>query len=102
MPSAIFLGQDFIRQIIGSKWNRVEKNISRTGIVAVATMRLLTVAPFTIVNIISGVFQAPFRDYIIGSLLGMAPGIILINLFAHQFESAIRNPGVESYVLLKR
>jgi uncharacterized membrane protein YdjX (TVP38/TMEM64 family) len=95
-----FLGQDFIRQIIGSKWNRVEKNISRTGIVAVATMRLLTVAPFTIVNVISGAFQVPFRDYIIGSLLGMAPGIILINLFAHQFESAIRNPGVGSYVLL--
>jgi phospholipase D1/2 len=100
MPSVIFWDRIFIRQIIGSKWNRVEKNVSRTGIVAVATMRLLTVAPFTIVNVISGAFQVPFRDYIIGSLLGMAPGIILINLFAHQFESAIRNPGVGSYVLL--
>jgi hypothetical protein len=30
----------------------------------------------------------------------MAPGIIVINLFAHQFESAIRNPGLGSYTLL--
>jgi phospholipase D1/2 len=95
-----FLGRDFIQQIIKSKWKRVEQKINQTGILAVATMRLLPVAPFTVVNVISGAFQVPFRDYIIGSLLGMAPGIIVINLFAHQFESAIRNPGVGSYVFL--
>ena len=59
----------------------------------VATMRLLPVAPFTIVNLVSGAFQVRFRDYIIGTLLGMAPGIVVINLFAQQFESAVRNPG---------
>jgi len=66
----------------------------------VATMRLLPVAPFTIVNLVSGAFQVRFRDYIIGSLLGMAPGIVVINLFAQQFESAVRNPGLGSYTLL--
>jgi phospholipase D1/2 len=95
-----FLGQDFVRQLIGSRWKRVEKNINRTGILAVATVRLLPMAPFTIVNIVSGAFQVPFRDYIIGSLIGMAPGIIIINLFAHQVESAIRDPGIGSYMLL--
>ena len=95
-----FLGQDFIRQIVGSRWKRVEQSINRTGILAVATMRLLPVAPFTVVNIVSGAFQVPFRDYIIGSLLGMTPGIIVISLFAHQVESSIRNPGVGRYLFL--
>jgi peptidoglycan hydrolase-like protein with peptidoglycan-binding domain len=49
-----FLGRDFIQQVIGSKWRRVEQRIGQAGIIAVATMRLLPVAPFTIVNIISG------------------------------------------------
>jgi uncharacterized membrane protein YdjX (TVP38/TMEM64 family) len=79
---------------------RVEEKIGRTGIVAVATLRLLPVAPFTVVNVVSGAFQVPIRDYVIGSLLGMAPGILVINLFAHQFESAIRNPGVGTSILL--
>jgi phospholipase D1/2 len=95
-----FLGRDFIQQIIGSKWKRVEQKIGQAGIIAVATIRLLPVAPFAIVNVISGAFQVPLRDYAIGTLLGMAPGIIVINLFAHQFESAVRNPGVGSYTLL--
>ncbi|MGH7827253.1 MAG: TVP38/TMEM64 family protein [Candidatus Binatia bacterium] len=95
-----FLGRDFIRQITGPKWERVERKIGQAGIVAVATLRLLPVAPFTIVNVISGAFQVPIRDYTIGSLLGLAPGIVIINLFAHQMESAIRNPGWGSYLLL--
>ena len=95
-----FLGRDLIQQVIGSKWKRVEQRIGQAGILAVATMRLLPVAPFTIVNIISGAFQVPLRDYIIGSLIGLAPGIVVINLFAHQFESAVRDPGVGSYTLL--
>jgi phospholipase D1/2 len=95
-----FLGRDFIQQIIGSKWQRVEQKIGQAGIIAVATMRLLPVAPFTVVNVISGAFQVPLRDYVIGSLLGLAPGIVVINLFAHQVESAIRNPGMGSYTIL--
>jgi phospholipase D1/2 len=95
-----FLGRDFVRQVTGSKWQRVEQRIGQAGIIAVATMRLLPVAPFTVVNVISGAFQVPLRDYVIGSLLGLAPGIVVINLFAHQFESAVRDPGVGSYTLL--
>jgi phospholipase D1/2 len=95
-----FLGRDFVRRIVGPKWKRVEEKIAQAGIVAVATLRLLPVAPFTIVNVISGAFQVPIRDYIIGSILGLAPGIVVINLFAHQFERAIRNPGAASYILL--
>ena len=95
-----FLGRDFVRQITGPKWKRVENKIGQTGIIAVATLRLLPVAPFTIVNVISGAFQVPIRDYIIGSFLGLAPGILLINLFTHQFVRAIRNPGMGSFLLL--
>jgi uncharacterized membrane protein YdjX (TVP38/TMEM64 family) len=95
-----FLGKDFIRKLIGPKWKKLESNLGQTGIVAVATLRLLPVAPFTAVNIVSGAFQVPIRDYMIGSLLGLAPGILVINVFAHQFERAIRNPGPGTFLLL--
>lgn len=78
----------------------LERKINQTGILAVAALRAIPIAPFTVVNIISGAFQVPVRDYLFGSLLGLAPGIILTNLFAHQLQSAIRNPGLGSFVLL--
>ena len=95
-----FLGQDFVQKIAGSKWQRIEKAISQTGIVAVATLRLLPVAPFSIVNIVSGAFKVPLLDYTVGSILGLVPGILITNLFARQFERAIRNPGIGTFVIL--
>ena len=95
-----FLGSDFIRKLTGAKWKAVERKINRTGILAVAALRAIPIAPFTVVNVISGAFQVPVRDYLLGSLLGLAPGIIITNLFAHQLQSAIRNPGLGSFVLL--
>jgi uncharacterized membrane protein YdjX (TVP38/TMEM64 family) len=95
-----FLGSDFIRQLTGARWNALERKITQTGILAVAALRAIPIAPFTVVNIISGAFRVPVRDYIFGSLLGLAPGIILTNLFAHQLQSAIRNPGFGSFVLV--
>ena len=94
------LGQDFVRKIAGAKWRRLEKKIEQTGIVAVATLRLLPVAPFTVVNVVSGAFKVPLRDYILGSLLGLVPGILITNLFAQQFASAIRNPGIGTVLIL--
>ena len=95
-----FLGSDFIRKLTGARWKTLERKINQTGILAVAALRAIPIAPFTVVNIISGAFQVPVRDYLFGSLLGLAPGIILTNLFAHQLQSAIRNPGLASFVLL--
>ena len=94
------LGQDFVRKIAGAKWRRLEKKIDQTGIVAVATLRLLPIAPFTVVNVISGAFKVPLRDYILGSLLGLVPGILITNLFARQFASAMRNPGMGTVLIL--
>jgi len=95
-----FLGRDFVQKLAGEKWERVERNIDQSGIIAVATLRLLPVAPFSIINVVSGAFKVPLRDYLIGSLLGLAPGILLTNLFARQFQSAIRNPGIGTFLIL--
>ena len=94
------LGQDFVRRLVGPKWDRVERKFGKPGIVTVATIRLLPVAPFTIVNVVAGAFQIRFRDYFLGSLVGLVPGIIVMSLFEYQLENAIRNPGIGSYVLL--
>lgn len=94
------LGRDFVRQIAGPKWKRVEQKIAQSGIIAVATLRLLPVAPFTVVNIVSGAFRVPILDYFVGSLLGLLPGILVINFFARQIERAVRNPGAGSFAVL--
>ena len=94
------LGQDFVRKIAGSKWPRLERKIGQTGIVAVAALRLLPIAPFTVVNIVSGAFKVRLRDYVLGSFLGLVPGILVMNLFAYQVERALRDPGIGTFIIL--
>ena len=96
----VLLGQGLVQRIAGKKWQRLEKKIAQSGIVAVAALRLLPIAPFTVVNVVSGAFKVPLRDYAFGSLLGLAPGIVVTNLFAHQLENAIRHPGPGTIVIL--
>ena len=95
-----FLGRDFIRKLVGARWKTLERKINETGILAVAALRAIPIAPFTVVNVVSGAFQVPIQDYVLGSFLGLAPGILVTNLFAHQLQSAIRNPAVGSLILL--
>lgn len=94
------MGKNLVQRIAGRKWARLQEAIGQTGIMAVVALRLLPIAPFTIVNIVSGAFRIPIRDYFLGSILGLAPGILLINFFAHQFARAVRHPGPGSYALL--
>lgn len=94
------LGQDFVRKIAGAKWQRLEKKIGQTGVMAVAALRLLPIAPFAVVNIVSGAFKVPLADYILGSLIGLVPGVLITNFFAHQFNSAIRDPGIGTFLIL--
>jgi len=94
------LGRDFVRKIAGKKWQRLERKINETGIVAVTALRLLPIAPFTVVNIVCGAFKVPWRDYLLGSILGLTPGILITALFAHQLASALRNPGIGAFLLL--
>ena len=54
----------------------------------------------SVVNVVSGAFKIPLRNYVIGSLLGLAPGVLVTSLFATQLQSAMRNPGIGTLLVL--
>jgi uncharacterized membrane protein YdjX (TVP38/TMEM64 family) len=49
---------------------------------------------------VAGASHIRLRDFVLGTILGMAPGILAITFFEHQLEVAIREPGVGSFALL--
>jgi len=94
------LARDTVRQLAGPRLNRVSKLLGRGGVVAVVALRILPVAPFTIVNIIAGASHIRWRNFIFGTALGLTPGIMAINLFKSQAERAIEEPGPASFLFL--
>lgn len=63
-------------------------------------MHVVPVAPFTIVNVVAGASHIGWRDFIIGTALGMLPGIIATVVFVDRLIDAVRHPGPKTIALL--
>jgi phospholipase D1/2 len=86
-------GRRAVRRIAGSRLDRLSRELGRRGILAVTTVRLIPVAPFTVINLVAGTTHISLRDFLLGTLIGMAPGIIAAALFIDRILAALRDPG---------
>jgi phospholipase D1/2 len=84
----------------GPRVERLLQQAAGHGFLAVLTMRLLPVAPFTLVNIFIGTIPIRFRHFIMASIVGRIPGMIVLTFAGLQLEQVLRNPGVGSFVVL--
>jgi phospholipase D1/2 len=75
------LGRRWVRRLASRRINAVNKRLNQHGLLAMTVLRLLPIAPFTVVNLVAGASEIRTRHYLLGSLFGMAPGVVLITLF---------------------
>jgi phospholipase D1/2 len=87
-----WLGRDLVGRMLGPRINRLSRRIAKRGILAMMVVRMVPVAPFTVVNMVAGASHIRFRDYLIGTLLGMAPGIFITVTFVHNLAEVVRSP----------
>jgi phospholipase D1/2 len=71
---------------------KLQSMLSRSGILAVATIRMVPIAPFTLVNLAAGAIGIRPRDYVIGTFLGVLPGTIALTAFGHQLREIVEQP----------
>jgi phospholipase D1/2 len=105
--SAIFLyaigrqlGKKNVVRFAGKRLNRMNRLISKHGALAVAAVRMVPVAPYSLVNLAAGAVRVPFRDFVLGTFLGMTPGVIGITFFESQVEELLRDPNRVSILVL--
>jgi phospholipase D1/2 len=83
------LGHNTIRNLSNRWVSRVSRRLARQGLLAMITLRVVPVAPFTVVNLVAGASHIRVRDYAFGTLLGMAPGALALTLFSDRVVAAI-------------
>ena len=94
-----WLGRDVVRKLAGEKINRLSRKLARRGWLAVAVVRIIPIAPYTIVNMVAGSTHISTRSFLIGTAIGMGPGILAIMLFEGGLEQVVRDPGLLSVVV---
>ena len=93
-------GKESVRRIAGSRLGHVQRQISRHGFISVLFARIVPIAPFAIVNLVAGAMQVRVRDFLLGTLAGMSPGISAIVVLENQLQRALQDPGIGNITLL--
>jgi phospholipase D1/2 len=87
------VNRDRVRRIAGARLNRIASVLQRRGIVAVALVRFVPIAPYQVVNVVMGAMRVRLRDFVIGTFLGMLPGSLAATVLSDQVATALRDPG---------
>jgi uncharacterized membrane protein YdjX (TVP38/TMEM64 family) len=93
------VGREPLRKWLGTRLDTVEKQFANRGIVAIALIRKVPVAPFTIVNMLIGAIGVRYRDFIIGTALGMIPGIAAFAFVSDRAVRAWREPTTQNVIV---
>jgi phospholipase D1/2 len=94
------LGRRLMDRLSGSRVHHVSLALASKGILGVVTLRILPIAPFSIINIVAGASHIGTRDFVIGTILGELPGLLSLAFFVDQINETMRHPGIGSLVLL--
>ncbi len=78
----------------------LRERVARHGLIAVAVVRLLPVAPYSAVSLAAGIAGIRRLPYFVGTAIGMLPGIVLYALFADRARKVIADPRPLSWAML--
>ena len=92
-----WLGLGRVEQLGGGSITRVSRTLKRNGTLAVFLVRKVP-APFTLVNIVVGASAIRYRDFMIGTVLGMGAFVIALAGFGYQLTRALHNPSPTTLV----
>lgn len=94
------LGRYRVQQFAGKRVAHLSRRLAERGFWAILMVRILPIAPFSLVNLVAGSTALSFRHFIMGTMLGMAPGIVVTAALVDGLEEAVRQPTPMAVTLL--
>lgn len=82
----------WLRGLMGPRIEKVSRRLGKQGVLSVMILRLVPVAPFTFVNLVAGATHIRFRDFLIGTVLGMTPGIVIMTALGDRLRQLWQDP----------
>lgn len=93
------LGRDTIRRYGGESLNRLSSMLARRGVTTMVLVSLLPVAPFTLTSMAAGAFHLRFRDYLLGTIIGITPGLVVMTVIGSQLASLLRAEDLDTVLI---
>lgn len=95
-----WLGRDAIARNFGPRVQAVLRVAKERGVLVVVGVRIVPAAPGTLTNLALGASGIRFPDFIVGTLVGMMPGLIVMSLMGDRIVAFLQTPSLSDVVLL--
>jgi len=90
--------RDAVRRLAGERLNALSRRLGKRGILSTAMVRVVPIAPFTVVNLVAGASHVSFRDFVVGTGVGMMPGLLALTWAADLVAAAVREPRLGTWL----
>ena len=76
------LGRTALEEFFGPRLGAFDRLAGVAGFQGLLTLRLLPIAPFSLLNFSAGLTTIPWRDYVVATAIGILPGSAIYVFFA--------------------
>jgi len=80
--------------------HRVQRAIDGAGLGTVIAVRAVPALPYTLVNLCAGAFRIPVATYLLGTAIGMSPGIVAFALIGERVVALLTTPSPKTVGLV--
>ena len=82
-----FFGGRFVQQIIKGKAKEFQEKLDKNGFKVILFIRLIPLIPWEIVNYASGLSQIKYRDFILATMIGIFPSVLIQTYFSDRLSN---------------
>lgn len=93
-------GRSAFRRLLGERGRRIAERVADRGVLAVAVLRNVPVAPYSVVNLAAGASPIRSVDFALGTALGLVPGLSLLTVVGDRLAGVLRSPSPANLGLL--
>jgi len=97
---ARYVARDWVAaKLIGSKWEKLDREVAKHGWKVVAFTRLIPAFPFNLLNYAFGLTKIPFVPYVVTTFICMLPACIAFIVFSSSLLELIRGKISPAFLL---
>lgn len=86
------LPEQRVQRLLGARGERLRLRIAGHGFLAMAIVRVLPLAPYSVVSVVAGAARIPRLPYLLGSAVGTVPSILMYALFIDRARAVLVDP----------
>jgi phospholipase D1/2 len=95
-----YLGRYIFQRFFGKRTQKILDRIGKGQFLTILFIRIFPIAPSSLINLAAGSGKVPFLRFLAATILGMAPGTIMLVLFQKSIMDVFREPGYASILTI--